>query len=508
MVCAACAPVPKRTITPVEQAATLPQQQIDPKGKTPPVLKAHLKNGDAVIFSSWTIDTVARRVEGQGRRLDVNRVQRDSGSVTVAIDSVALFETNRIGQHGSVAALAVVTGISAAITVACLSNPKSCFGSCPTFYVGDDTLDVLAEGFSASIAPALEGTDVDALPRVHPTSRHVELHMRDEALETHVVRFVHLLAAPRGSATGRVFRSDAGVFWQSAKQSAPSSCVAANGDCTSLVHAADKHEWMSRTDSTDLGARETIDLTFPRVGGDSLGVVLTYRHTLVSTFVLYQMLGYFGNEAAAFLGRIARGDPNDMQRTTSIADALGAVEVQVKDADGAWQTVGATRETGPLASDAHLVPIAGRGRGTDSIHVRLSLARGSWRIDQVLLASLDRAVVPARLSPLEVRKNGVRSPAALAQLSDSTQQLVALPGDDHTLVFELPSDFKARELFLESRGYYLEWMRNEWIAEQNVARGMAMMAAPQLALKVLAPEFKKREADMERAFWSSKYVRH
>jgi hypothetical protein len=264
---------------------------------------------------------------------------------------------------------------------------------------------------------------------------------------------------------------------------------------------------MSRSDSTDLGARETIDLTFPRVAGDSLGIVLTYRHTLVSTFVLYQMLGYFGNEATAFLARINRADPNDMQRTTSIADALGAVEVQLQDDKGVWQTVGATRETGPLASDAHLVRLPSTVSG-DSVHVRLRLARGSWRIDEVLLASLDRSIVPERLAPVEVRKNGVASRAALAQLTDSSQHLVALPGDDHTLVFELPSDFKSRELFLESRGYYLEWMRNEWVAEQNVAKGMAMMAAPQLALKVLAPEFKKRESDMERAFWSSKYVRH
>jgi len=51
-------------------------------------------------------------------------------------------------------------------------------------------------------------------------------------------------------------------------------------------------------------------------------------------------------------------------------------------------------------------------------------------------------------------------------------------------------------------------MREEWMAEENPARARMMFLQPGEALRVLAPEFKAREAEMERAFWKSRYVRH
>jgi hypothetical protein len=75
------------------------------------------------------------------------------------------------------------------------------------------------------------------------------------------------------------------------------------------------------------------------------------------------------------------------------------------------------------------------------------------------------------------------------------------------LVYHLPEDFRQRELFLEARGYYLEWMREEWLAEENLGRAAALFIDPAGAMRAMAPEFKRREAEMETAFWGSKYVR-
>jgi hypothetical protein len=84
------------------------------------------------------------------------------------------------------------------MTAVCAANPKTCFGSCPTFYVSDGKHAMLqAEGFSSSIAPSLEARDVDALYRVHPSGREFIVTMKNEALETHFVRRVRLLAAKR-----------------------------------------------------------------------------------------------------------------------------------------------------------------------------------------------------------------------------------------------------------------------------------------------------------------------
>jgi hypothetical protein len=112
-----------------------------------------------------------------------------------------------------------------------------------------------------------------------------------------------------------------------------------------------------------------------------------------------------------------------------------------------------------------------------------------------------------RLDPVMVRRGNTVDAKALTLLTDSARTLVTLPGDEYTLVYQLPEDFSRYELFLDSRGYYLEWMREEWLAEENPARAMMMFLQPNEALRRLAPEFKARERDMEAAFWRSRYVR-
>ena len=84
---------------------------------------------------------------------------------------------------------------------------------------------------------------------------------------------------------------------------------------------------------------------------------------------------------------------------------------------------------------------------------------------------------------------------------------MTLPGDEYTLVYDLPDNFGELELFLDSRGYYIEWMREEWLRDEDPARAAMMFFEPEKALRVLAPEFKRREARMEKIFWSSRYAR-
>ena len=79
-----------------------------------------------------------------------------------------------------------------------------------------------------------------------------------------------------------------------------------------------------------------------------------------------------------------------------------------------------------------------------------------------------------------------------------------LIGDPTTFPDWWPIYREAR--FLESRGYYIEWMRDEWLAEEDPVRAALMTADPEGALRLLAPEFKKTEGDMEDVFWRSRYA--
>jgi hypothetical protein len=50
-------------------------------------------------------------------------------------------------------------------------------------------------------------------------------------------------------------------------------------------------------------------------------------------------------------------------------------------------------------------------------------------------------------------------------------------------------------------------MRQEWLADENPRRALAMFHNPRRALRELAPEFKRLEPTMERTFWNSRYAR-
>jgi hypothetical protein len=91
---------------------------------------------------------------------------------------------------------------------------------------------------------------------------------------------------------------------------------------------------------------------------------------------------------------------------------------------------------------------------------------------------------------------------------DTGKSLVTLPGDAYDIEYQLPPRPEQYELFLESRGYYLEWMRREWLAEENLPLAAQILLDPAGAVRTLAPAFKRREPELERLFWSSRYVRH
>lgn len=466
-----------------------------------PFLKVHMRDGSAYVLSSWT--EAERRVSGMGKRYALDRTLQPDSAHSFALDSVAMFETNVARSSPGVAALAIVTGLSVTLTLACAVDPKACFGSCPTFYITDGRADVLqAEGFSASLAPSLEARDVDALFRARPRGREVRMDMVNEAYETHVVRYANLLAVPR-PANGRVFHDGNGVFWSSGAPVAPQRCNGSEGDCLATVAAFDERERTSASDSANLAERETVELTFAPVAGTP-GIVLATRQSILPTYLLYQTLAYLGTSATQFLSALQRADSATLARTRSVVDVLGGIEVQVPDGAGTWRTVTTIRETGPLASDVRVIPLPANADAI--VRVRLRMAKGAWRVDWAAVVALQQRVTPITLEPHDVRFSGKPAADARAKLVDPEQSLVTYPGDRYTLTYRLPADAEGYEIFLDTRGYYLEWMRDEWIAETNAGRAAAMFLDPVGSLKRLAPAYKQVESQLDSAFWRSKYV--
>jgi hypothetical protein len=226
----------------------------------------------------------------------------------------------------------------------------------------------------------------------------------------------------------------------------------------------------------------------------------------MSTYLLYQTYAYLGTHAPEALAALSSGGPSARERADGMGRLLGRIEVLVPAANGEWVSVGRVGETGPLAADTKLVPLP-PGSG-ERVRVRLVLTRGMWRIDQVALVRIGQALEPVRLAPTRVERDGHNAPEAWRALTDSAAALVTLPGDAYDLVYRLPARPQEYELFLESRGYYLEWMRREWLAEENLDAAAQILFDPAAALRTLAPAFKRAEPELERRFWNSRYVRH
>lgn len=473
-----------------------------------PELRVHLRTGELLVLREWKASPGGDRLSGEGQAYTIARGKKgEPGRHEVALADVALLETNAPETVTSVGlgVIATTTVVLGGITGYCVISPKSCFGSCPTFYVEDgagrEPDRPQAEGFSESIARVLAAADVDALGLARPGGAEVAVVMRNEALETHAVRRVRLLAAPRPEG-GRVLAGPGDRLFAATEIASPVSCQAREGDCLGPLRSADGADRASPADADDLASREVVELVFAPARG-RVGVAIAARQTLLSTFLFYQSMAFTGRGSGEYLAAIERGGPEAGRRALGMARALGGIDVEVAEGEGAWRPIGSFDEAGPIAGDLRALPFEAEEGGP--VRVRLRLAQGHWRLDAVGLARLAGEVAPVRLEPVAVERSGRRDAVAQARLRDGSGHLVTQPGDAYRLTFRLPPGAASFELFLESEGFYYEWMRSEWRAEEDPVMAALVVGDPAEALRRLAPAYKAQEGRLESAFWASRF---
>jgi hypothetical protein len=464
-----------------------------------PFLKCHLWDGSVVVLENYRIE--GEIVFGDGIRYDSTRAPVERKSFALPFSEVALFETNRPESVSSarVPVMATVTVASAALTALCITAPKACFGSCPTIYAPSPKGYTLqAEGFSSSIAKILEATDVDALAEVPDGVSVSHLEVTNEAPETHAIESMTLLAAERPS-NGFVFRSGS-RYLTAMDPMGPTRCSPETGDCLESVAHADEREYKSDTDGEDLTHKEVVELEFPNRNGRKLGLVLTARNTLLNSYLFYQALAYLGEEAGNYLALLERGRFPGLSGSRKIGDLLGGIDVSVSDGKGGYLPAGQYFEVGPLAKETEIFELP-KGAGTPLV-VRLTMSRGNMRLDRAAVVTLGPEVIPERLEPIRVEKQGTTDEAALARLVEPNRYLVTYPGDAYDVHYPKHKCTHCA-WFVESRGYYYEWMRDVWFVEQDRAKLVKLLFAPETALRELAPEYRRIEPTIDRLFWES-----
>lgn len=478
--------------------------------QTKPYLKAHLKNGDVCILrDSWIVDTVTNVLTGTGTKYNFNRIKISEGSISIPIDSVAIFETNKKIKNpeaGRIAALSILAGLDVIAGIICISNPKACFGSCPTFYINenDNFHYADAEGFSNAISPSLEYYDIDALDNKPLFQNTFSITMKNEALETHCVNDVKLLAYPRKKGE-RVYQSPTNDFYLCENNYSLTHASANEGDITTLLKNEDRQERFSFSDENNLSSKEEVFLTFNNVkNADKLGLVLNFRQTLMTTYFIYSAMGYMGDEVGDIFAKMEMNKETKEKLKGGIKKELGNIDIYLwNEQKNDWELQNGVYETGPIAINRQFIPLQHLS-SSSKIKLKLVLNKGLWRIDYVALTNIKDKVKPIEITPTNILNKGKVDNTALLEIKNPEKYLISMPGSEYKFNFTLPSADTDYELFLYSKGYYLEWMREHWLKDKDLLKLKQMVDNPKKYLMVEAKNYKRYETTMEHEFWNSK----
>ncbi|MBC7885912.1 MAG: hypothetical protein H7X99_10580 [Saprospiraceae bacterium] len=481
-----------------------------------PFLKIHLKNGGVCIMDDkWNYDSLTHHVEGQGKMYDFKRQELQQDVFHISIDSVQVFETNtKLKPEGSIRMLTItiLTAMDVALGIGCLFAPKACFGSCPTFYIHEDNGQRLAdaESFSNAILPSLAYVDIDDIRYEATSGQKLNIKMKNEALETHVVKKANLVLIPK-TKNQDVFISPDDKYYITEGQSKLLSATTMDGDITHLLEKQDGMERFSLADKKDLVSAESIILDFDISNHTKLkGLKLSYRQTMMTTYCLYSALGYMGDEVGDIFSKI-ESDAKASEKMKSIFhDALGGISIYVyNDVTKQWVYEGEIYETGPIAFNHEILPLKTKYLN-DRIKIKLVLNKGLWRIDHVALYDIVKEGEPVCVPPYQLTKNGVINANDLASVIESdNSNIISMPGDVYGLAYSIPDDKESNrtfKIFLETEGYYLEWMRKSWLKDKNLPALQHMMKDPKSWLTSETSNYKKYEHDMENQFWNSRWT--
>jgi hypothetical protein len=484
-------------------------------------LRAHLADGTTVVFRDGAV-IAGSSIIGRGLAYpllnDLSPVRRDTIPLSSVV-GVEMFEGKALVAQSVTLSLAATAAATLGTALALIAI----FGSCPTIYADTGAGPVLqAEGFSYAIAPLLEHRDLDPLTVRPGADGIIRLELRNEALETHFINHIELVAvrhASRLSAmpdqTGRVVlvgerrppalaRDRAGRDVRASLASADGVLFASAPATVNAAHAADVDDWID-LDADALPA------------GDSLAVVLRLRNSLLNTVLLYDgILG--GVDAADWLtsGMLGIGNAIDLSRgfvgTMGMHATVDGVPTVVQ-RDGRRTAHARLGDVGPIAFREVAMVLPRPSRDAHHARVRLRFVADDWRIDRVEIAGvvsrptaepvrLARVVVPvpARGEPMQTDS------AALAALRVADDRyLETRPGQRMTLEFKPLAAGLARAdtttYLIAWQGWYREWIRGASLAAPT--RTTPWVPGDSAVATALARWRIKREP-MERDFYASR----
>jgi hypothetical protein len=284
-----------------------------------------------------------------------------------------------------------------------------------------------------------------------------------------------------------------------------SNATGNEGNITSLLQNQDMQERFSLSDPNNMSCKEEVFLNFENVKNTSdIGLIVNFRQTLMTTYFVYSAIGFMGDEVGDIFAKIENNKGLNDKLKAGISKELGNIDVYLWDEKKSnWVFQDGLYETGPIAINKQILPLKGV-ISAKNLKIKLIMNKGLWRIDYLALTNIKEKVVPIEILPSSILNKGKIDNQALVSINNPYNYLISMPGSEYKFNFILPDQSNDYELFLYSKGYYLEWMREHWIKDKNLLKLRQMIENPKRYLKTEANYYKLYESTMEQEFWNSR----
>lgn len=449
--------------------------------KTP--TKVYLKDGTIILYQDG-FKLTDNQISGKGRGYFLNHKSDEAQKdYSISLGDIAAMTYHKAEtQSGTVTGEVIMDITALPLTfsaIYCLICPKCCFGSCPTVYIRDNGQYLFcSELFSYSISPYMEADDLDLL--VSDYSRKgepLDVRVTNEALETHYINEMTLLQVTHPKNTAVYPTSDNRLLLYRELRS-PDEAKNSQGDDV-LAQVAKTDQLGYRSPEHLVGELKNgpyfdhIDLRFRVPPSTSrINLLLKAKNTLLSTVLFYEIvLASQGIDALGWIEKM-NTDRDYANFFQSVYRAFSGIAVKVRKGDE-WIDIGKIKDMGPIGYKyvASVIPTYNQ---TD-LWVRLEFIPDNFIFDGIFFDyKNEEAENSLSVEPVDCEavfdSNGQRREDVLRLLREKDSlYLVTEPSDAYHFFYRAREvrDDKAISFFIQSEGYYTEWLRGKWVREKS-----------------------------------------
>lgn len=441
-------------------------------------VKVYLKDNSVVVFNAGFV-LKDKKLNGEGSRYYFNG-KANLGQQNFPIDSAIAITTiiSDIPASRSVGSFLMgITSVPLSFSgIYCLVCPKCCFGSCPTIYTSLNDKEIKAELFSSSIGKYLKANDLDRIAELKEGRNDFSITVTNEALETHFIDKLKLKAVyhKKGSS---VYNNSKGDFVSISNPGNNYDAVNAKGEIITPDLLIDDGVYYRTSNKSEInknqdnGSFDFVELKIrKRNDVDHIKILFKYRNTLLSTILFYDIvLASQGIKAIDWLNKIDNDEiySNEFKQ---VYDIFSGIKLSYYK-NGNWIKITNLPDAGPLSWKylAENIDVSGMG---EEIRIRLDFFKDNIMIDYI---GIDNDLTPddfktVDLTPTKILLNQRDATEEIMNaISDIDEKyLITDPGDKINLNYEIENrEDQQITFFIESNGYYKEWIRGNWITNNN-----------------------------------------